>query len=64
MAFYEVKKLFEVKRTKKFFKNEVSMYFWRNFGEVSEWSKEHDWKSCMSVTGHRGFESLSLHQII
>jgi hypothetical protein len=31
-------------------------------GEVSEWSKEHDWKSCMFLTGHRGFESLSLHQ--
>src|SRR5438045_2993355 len=31
-------------------------------GEVSEWSKEHDWKSCMLRKGHRGFESLSLHQ--
>ena len=30
-------------------------------GEVSEWPKEHDWKSCMSRKGHRGFESLSLH---
>ncbi len=31
-------------------------------GEVSEWLKEHDWKSCMFRKGHRGFESLSLHQ--
>jgi hypothetical protein len=30
---------------------------------VSEWLKEHDWKSCMLLTGHRGFESLSLHQM-
>ena len=29
---------------------------------MSEWSKEHDWKSCMSRKGHRGFESLSLRQ--
>ena len=27
---------------------------------MSEWPKEHDWKSCMSRKGHRGFESLSL----
>ena len=32
-----------------------------HIGEVSEWSKEHDWKSCISVKGYRGFESLSLH---
>lgn len=30
-------------------------------GEVSEWLKEHDWKSCMFRKEHRGFESLSLH---
>ena len=30
-------------------------------GEMSEWLKEHDWKSCMFRKGHRGFESLSLH---
>ena len=28
-------------------------------GEVSEWSKVHDWKSCM-VKSHRGFESPPL----
>lgn len=28
---------------------------------MSEWSKEHDWKSCIPVKGYRGFESLSLH---
>ena len=28
-------------------------------GEVSEWSKVHDWKSCM-VESHRGFESPPL----
>ncbi len=33
-------------------------------GEMSEWPKEHDWKSCISLTGYRGFESLSLHHII
>ena len=31
------------------------------FGEMSEWLKEHDWKSCMFRKGHRGFESLSLY---
>ena len=31
-------------------------------GEMSEWPKEHDWKSCIPLTGYRGFESLSLHQ--
>ncbi len=35
--------------------------FFTRAGEVSEWLKEHDWKSCMSRKGHRGFESLSLH---
>lgn len=29
---------------------------------MSEWPKEHDWKSCMFRKRHRGFESLSLHQ--
>jgi hypothetical protein len=29
-------------------------------GEVSEWPKEHDWKSCILVKEYRGFESLSL----
>ena len=28
---------------------------------MAEWSKAHDWKSCMSRKRHRGFESLSLH---
>lgn len=31
---------------------------------MSEWSKEHDWKSCMSRKGHRGFESLSLQMFL
>ena len=31
----------------------------KTFGEVSEWSKVHDWKSCM-VESHRGFESPPL----
>ena len=30
---------------------------------MSEWLKEHDWKSCMFRKGHRGFESLSLHHV-
>src|SRR5687767_11018252 len=28
-----------------------------NYGQVSEWLKEHDWKSC-GVKSSRGFESL------
>ncbi len=31
---------------------------------MSERPKERDWKSRMPLTGHRGFESLSLHQKI
>jgi hypothetical protein len=34
----------------------------RDYGEVSEWSKERDWKSRMFRKGHRGFESLPLRQ--
>jgi hypothetical protein len=30
------------------------------FGELSEWSKEHDWKSCRRSTPSQGFESLAL----
>ena len=32
-----------------------------SFGEVSEWSKVHDWKSC-KVKSLRGFESPSLRR--
>lgn len=31
------------------------------FGEMSEWSKVHDWKSCVPKR-YRGFESLSLRR--
>lgn len=31
-------------------------------GEMAERLKAHDWKSCISRKGYRGFESLSLHQ--
>jgi hypothetical protein len=30
---------------------------------MAERLKAHDWKSCMLLTGHRGFESLSLHHL-
>ncbi len=33
-------------------------------GELSEWSKEHDWKSCVRSTLYRGFESLALRHFI
>ena len=29
---------------------------------MAEWLKAHDWKSCISRKGYRGFESLSLRQ--
>ncbi len=29
-------------------------------GELSEWPKEHDWKSCRLLKRSRGFESLAL----
>ena len=31
-----------------------------SFGELSEWPKEHDWKSCRRVTLSQGFKSLAL----
>ncbi len=34
----------------------------KNFGEMSEWPKEHDWKSCEGGDLLRGFESHSLRQ--
>ena len=32
-------------------------------GELSERSKEHDWKSCRRITLSQGFKSLTLRQI-
>ena len=32
-------------------------------GELSEWPKEHDWKSCRRVKLSQGFKSLALRQI-
>ena len=32
-------------------------------GEVTEWSKVHDWKSCGRIKLSRGFESLPLRQL-
>ena len=32
-------------------------------GELSEWPKEHDWKSCRRFALPQGFESLALRQI-
>ena len=32
----------------------------RRIGEVTERLKVHDWKSCVRLTPHRGFESLPL----
>ena len=32
-------------------------------GELSEWPKEHDWKSCRRVFLSQGFESLTLRNI-
>ena len=31
-------------------------------GEVTEWLKVHDWKSCRGLKPPRGFESLPLRQ--
>ncbi len=33
-------------------------------GEMSEWFKEHAWKVCVRLTAYRGFESLSLRQVL
>ncbi len=33
-------------------------------GELSEWSKEHDWKSCRLLQRSRGFESLALRHYL
>ena len=34
----------------------------RDYGEVSEWFKEHAWKACIGGNLYRGFESRSLRQ--
>jgi hypothetical protein len=34
------------------------------YGELSEWPKEHDWKSCRRVTLSQGFKSLALRQLL
>lgn len=31
---------------------------------MSEWFKEHAWKVCVRLTAYRGFESLSLRQVL
>ena len=36
-------------------------FFVHESGEMTEWSKVHDWKSCV-LKRHRGFESLSLRK--
>ena len=36
----------------------------KDFGEVAEWLKAHAWKVCIPLPGYRGFESLSLRDVL